>query len=108
MIRMWLDDVRDPVEHGRIGWTWVKTVEDAISLLKKGTVSEASLDHDLGIFSTLGMEHTEQTGYDVILWMEENMVYPPKGCHVHSQNPIGRQKMLRGLEAVLRRIKQRS
>jgi hypothetical protein len=42
--RLWLDDLR-PVPEG---WTWVKTVGEAISLMESGDVTEASLDHDLG------------------------------------------------------------
>jgi hypothetical protein len=69
---------------GFIGYTVVKTYEEAIELLKTGKVEKASLDHDLG---------TEKTGYDVICWMEENNVWPRNGVIVHSQNPVGKQKM---------------
>lgn len=46
-MRLWLDDVRDPVLHGAIGFHWVKTAEEAISCLRSGQVRFASLDHDL-------------------------------------------------------------
>ncbi|MDE1348062.1 cyclic-phosphate processing receiver domain-containing protein [Vibrio aestuarianus] len=38
--------------------------EEAIALLKQGTVTEISLDHDLG-------DDEHGTGYDVVLWIEE-------------------------------------
>lgn len=92
-IDMWLDDIRDPNRHGCIGWTWVKTADEAIALLGTGLVRQASLDHDLTIDQTLGREDREKTGYTVICWMEEHGVWPPKGTKVHSQNPVGRAKM---------------
>lgn len=98
-IDFWLDDLRDPARHGCIGWTWVKTADEAIALLATGRVREASLDHDLTIEQTLGQRSSEPTGYTVVCWMEENGVWPPKGVRVHSQNPAGRARM----EAVIRR-----
>lgn len=97
-IKLWLDDVRDPNEHGAIGFTWVKTAAEAIEMLKAGNVHLASLDHDLA------EEHYPwncpelppkgaKTGYDVVCWMEENDVWPPGGVRVHSQNPAGAHRM---------------
>ena len=92
-IRLWLDDVRDPIYFGYIGWTWVKTYEDAVAVLETGDVIEASLDHDLG---------NEKTGYHVVCWMEENNVYPREGAHVHSVNPVGATRMRKVLEKMRR------
>jgi hypothetical protein len=44
-IQLWLDDTRQPSR----GFTWAKTAEKAIELLKTGKVNFASLDHDLNI-----------------------------------------------------------
>lgn len=98
-VSLWLDDVRDPVRQGYVGWTWVKTADEAIALLKTGTVVRASLDHDLDMQATLGNAPTEKTGYDVVCWMEANNVWPPEGTRVHSMNPSGRARM----EAAIRR-----
>ena len=92
-INLWLDDIRDPTEYGYVGWTWVKTYDDAISLLKTGDVVRASLDHDLSLLATLGYPDKEMTGYDVVCWMEEFNVWPEEGVYVHSANPVGRQRM---------------
>ena len=81
---MWLDDRRDPREYGCPGWEWVTTAEAAIELLKTGEVEAASLDHDLG---------PTTTGYDVVLWMEENDRWPPHGVFVHSSNTSAGGKM---------------
>src|ERR1041385_6115403 len=98
--KMWLDDIRDPVKFGCIGFNWVKTVDEAIELLKTGEVVFASLDHDLSIEATMGNWKNERTGYDVVLWMEENNVWPEEGVKVHSLNPAGRQRM----EAVINKV----
>ena len=99
MIRLWLDDVRDPAAHGRVGWLWVQTAEQAIRLLKTGRVIEADLDHDLSIEATLGCpKPDEQTGYTVVCWMEENDSWPENGVHVHSMNPAGRARMMQVID----------
>lgn len=101
-MKLWLDDIRDPSYFGNLNWIWAKTADEAIELLKTGKVIEASLDHDLTIQQTLGRNDKEKTGYDVVLWMEENNVYPPNGVKVHSMNPVGRERM----EVVLNKIKK--
>lgn len=96
-IKLWLDDVRNPVIFERIGWTWVKTAQQAIDLLKEGNVEKASLDHDLAEehypWNCEDITKCKDTGYDVVCWMEENNVWPPLGVTVHSMNPVGRQRM---------------
>lgn len=98
VIRLWLDDLRDPRRFGRIGgWTWAKTYDEAIALLESCDVIEASLDHDLSISDTLGMPKGEKTGYDVVCWMEEHGVWP-KRVTIHSMNPAGAQRMRLAIE----------
>jgi len=109
---LWLDDVRTAPGYG---WITVKTADEAIEKLKTGQVEFASLDHDLadehypwnaiqdlvdpddwsfylhqypenGFFK-------EKTGYNVILWMEENNVWPTHGVRCHSMNPVGRDRI---------------
>lgn len=93
-MNLWLDDIRDPSSFGCIGYTWVKTAQEAIALLETGEVVKASLDHDLSLKATLGDWAHEETGYDVILWLEENpSFWPPRGVRVHSANTVGRQRM---------------
>lgn len=92
-IKLWLDDIRDPAQFGYIGWTWVKSADEAIALLASGRVSKASLDHDLTVRQTIGYADGEKTGYDVVRWMDEHGVWPPEGVQVHSANPTGRLRM---------------
>jgi len=89
---LWLDDRRNPVEHGAIGAVWAKTYEEAIVLLETGEVTIASLDHDLTWSQTIGLTDNEKTGYDVLCFMEEFDVWPEK-VYVHSQNASGRMRM---------------
>jgi hypothetical protein len=98
---MWLDDIRDPKNHGCADWTWVKTAHGAIQLLLTGDVTVASLDHDLGVAQSMygamgqiGPPHDTGSGYDVVLFLEEHPEYwPPEGTYVHSANPAGRARM---------------
>ena len=83
-IRLFVDDIRIPETYGLNGWTLAKTSKDAIEILKSENVVEVSLDHDLG---------DEDTGYRVILWMEENGIWPRDGIYCHSANPVGRQRI---------------
>lgn len=62
-MKVYLDDARPTPD----GWHRVYRPEEAIVLLKQGTVSEISLDQDLG-------DHEHGTGYDVLLWIEEAVV----------------------------------
>ncbi len=83
-VKMYLDDVR-PVPEG---WVGVKSVNQAIILLLTGTVTEASLDHDLGDYAKDGGD-----GYKVVDWMAEHDIWPVDGVVVHSANPVGRQRI---------------
>ena len=88
-MRIWLDDVREPVGGG---WTWLKTGEEAIEALKNNRVDEISFDHDLG---------EGITGYDVAKWIEK---MASQGAidqivwRVHSANPVGKKN----IEAAMR------
>ena len=78
----------------------VRWPEEAIALLKTGVVSELSLDHDLG-------DDQHGTGYDVLLWIEEAVVFsgfqPPR-ITIHSANPAARLRMEAALRSILGRL----
>jgi hypothetical protein len=92
VIKLYLDDERIAPE----GWVRVYWPEEVIALLKSGGVTEVSLDHDLG-------DDDHGTGYDVILWLEEQVVLngfnPPK-ISVHSANSSARLKMEAGIRSI--------
>lgn len=102
-VRLFLDDLRSPPDGS---WTVVRTVEDAIEVMRKFRVTEMSLDHDLGMCSECmqGFDgtaltcHHMKTGYDFVLWMVENEQWPEVMPMVHSMNPVGRMNMIRTIQ----------
>jgi hypothetical protein len=93
-MKVYLDDVREAPE----GWRRVWWPDEAIALLEAGDVTDISLDHDLG-------DDARGTGYDVIRWIEEAVVtrqFIPPRIVIHSANPVGRDRMQRGIEAIER------
>ena len=93
-MKVYLDDERETPA----GWTRVYWPDEAIKLLRTGCVDEISLDHDLG-------DDVRGTGYDVIGWIEEQVVtndFVPPVIRVHSANISARQKMELGISAIAR------
>lgn len=79
----------------------MKTPHEVIALLKTGAVEELSLDHDLGI----DVGGDEQTGYDVLLWIEEQIgtgaaTFTLPLLHVHSANPPAHDRMAKAIRAI--------
>lgn len=99
---LWLDDLRPAPE----GWVWAKTVAHAKVVLRSVVVDEASLDHDLGqllhpedddmrVYPSQGLE---PVGYELVMWMAEEAVWPRKSLSVHTANIVGQQRMTRVIE----------
>ncbi|MBW6123127.1 hypothetical protein KZ843_09540 [Pseudomonas aeruginosa] len=84
-MKVFLDDERSTPE----GWVRTFWPDETIELLKGGSVTELSLDHDLG-------DDDRGTGYTVLLWLEEqvalNGIVPPT-IRIHSANSSARLKM---------------
>jgi hypothetical protein len=53
-IKLWVDDIRNPVSFVGEGWHWAKTVTEAIRVLDEQDVSEVSLDHDISMKVSVG------------------------------------------------------
>lgn len=88
-MKVYLDDERCTPD----GWVRVYWPDEAIALLKTGSVTEISLDHDLG-------DDDRGTGYDVVLWIEEAVItqgFQSPKIFVHSANSSARQKMEAGI-----------
>jgi len=93
-MKVFLDDLRE----APTGWLRVCWPDEAIARLQTGTVTELSLDHDLG-------DDARGTGYDVLLWIEAAVVrdgFVPPLIHVHSANIAARQRMEAGIAAIIR------
>ena len=95
-IKVFLDDCRPTPA----GWTHARWPEDVISLLQTGNVTEISLDHDLADPFVEGQGYCssvrERTGYDVLLWIEEQVVlhdFVPPVIHIHTDNSAARARM---------------
>ncbi len=107
-MKVYLDDERKTPE----GWTRVYWPAKAIELLKTGEVTEISLDHDLADkFMAEQEKRNEITGYDVIVWMEEQAFndasFSPPEIHIHTDNPSARKKMLAGVLSIKRIVSKR-
>ena len=94
-MKVYLDDVRLAPR----GWVQCNTAESCKELLRTGTVDHLSLDHDLGGDDTYG------TGYDVLSWIEHELLnqtdwVAPQYVTVHSANPVARKRM----EMVIERL----
>ena len=106
-MKLWHDDVRPPPE----GWVWARTNAVAKELLETGSVTECSLDHDLGFHDVLRPDDpeslakvvrphglTEETGLDLVNWMVATGCVPAK-VTIHSWNPDGATVMAASLIA---------
>ena len=84
-VDLWIDDVR---ECPYIGWVWAKNYDEAIEILKTNKVRQCSIDHDLSFLQYRNMydPFTEKTGYDIVLWMEENDIWPEEVPIVHEES----------------------
>jgi hypothetical protein len=95
-MKVYLDDERNTPS----GWIRTYWPDEVIKLLKTGEVTEISLDHDLG-------DDERGTGYDVLLWIEENVVcngfIPPK-MKVHSANTSARHKMELAIKSIYNKV----
>ena len=112
-MKIWLDDEFDarkdwfPVSDGWIHCRWPLEV---IGHLQTGTVTDMSLDHDLGEGNEVPYP---RTGYDVIRWLENEVGFerwkqPLPRISFHSQNPEGKRRMEQGLKQIMRMIEKRT
>lgn len=98
-VKVFLDDER-LAPHG---WVQVRWPDEAIALLKTGSVDEISLDHDLG-------DDSHGTGYDVIVWIEEAVAlteFNPPRITVHSANPSAAERMKAGVTSIENLVRMR-
>lgn len=96
---VWVDDLRplpaDADREGGVQWAVRDKMYQAIFLLNamrndsRTEFVELSLDHDMG---------GDETTMDIVKWMAENN-YWPQTVTVHTQNPVGRENLLRALNA---------
>ena len=84
--KLWLDDCRPAPE----GWDWHFHVDDMIDDMqrlfnKNKEIEMISLDNDLG--------ECEKEGYKILDWLESLQIPITFGIHIHSANPVARERM---------------
>lgn len=97
-MKLYIDDIRPAPE----GWVLARTVDEAIDLLRSQDWDVVSFDHDMA-FSHYAREFTnEKTGNDIakllVDLVQTGTRKAPK-CHVHSMNPVGKQRIIATLVA---------
>lgn len=85
-MKLWHDDMRTPPDDT---WTVARTNAEAINLLARGDVSEASLDYQLA---------WGEDGLELAKAMAEAALVPPK-VTCHSLSPMGAEQMAEVLRA---------
>ena len=103
MIKIFLDDLRIPLDES---WIIIKSYShfvDFIVIQDFNLISEISLDHDLGLSDL----KNEKTGYDVAKWlvnysMDNNINLPI--IKVHSANPVGSLNIIKLINNYLKNI----
>lgn len=95
-MRIWIDDIR-PAPRG---FVWVKSVNEAIKLIKHMRAYDKihngnkecfkieliSIDHDAGDYVEDGGDYI-----NILNWLEiKDWSYP---IHIHTANPVGRDNM---------------
>lgn len=86
-MRLWIDDVRKPEDHGWADAHWARTAHEANNMLRTGLVTEVSFDHDLG---------TGPTAYTCATLVEQLVAEGKIPCpkwFVHSANPVGKKRI---------------
>jgi hypothetical protein len=102
--RIYLDDVRTPVDEG---WVIVRNYDEFVSTIEKigfNNIELVSLDHDLGdsamkewrtnVYKNYQLDYnniTEKTGYDCAKWLVEKWIEGEAifDVYTHSANAIG-------------------
>jgi len=123
MRRLFLDDVRNPIDcvlyrKNKIyleNWDIVRNYDEFVKyILDNGVPDVISFDHDLADehysttmndsdrYNELTNHFKEKTGNDCAKWISEYCVkngLPLPEYHIHSMNPVGRENILSTLKS---------
>lgn len=95
-MKVWLDDIHE----GPQDYIWVQSCPECIDILRRGKVTEISLDRDLGDNDENG------TGEDVLRFIELKLKLkqiPKLKIEIHTSNAVARQRM----ELAVKRMRSR-
>ena len=88
-VKLWVDDLRDAPDDT---WAVARTYDHAVRYLGETGYDKVSLrNHDLSAY--------EETGYDLAVWMTENLTAWPRVIAIHTANPIWGAQMYSVLRA---------
>lgn len=93
-MKLFMDDQWElPDRYRGTEWTYARTVEEAMGLLRanKGKVTHLSLDSDLGEGNLEGPALTAWLSEEYFANGED--FWPTEEIHIHSRNSQGRKKM---------------
>lgn len=94
-MRLYVDDLRSAPD----GWVLARTVDEAVSVLRSGQVTEMSLDYDLG--------SPNQTGLHVLQWLEVEVhsgTIRLPCMQAHSGSIVGRRRLEHRIEALVQQF----
>lgn len=95
---LFLDDERFPTDENSV---IVRTFNEAVDYVNKhGTPNHVDFDHDLGF---------GRTGYHFAIWLCDRALDGdgfPGSYDVHSQNPIGRKKIIDLMDDMYKHLSQ--
>lgn len=96
MTKIYLDDQRPAPS----GWAQARSADEAIALLRRGDVTDLSLDYDLG-------DPHFGTGLDVLDWLEravaDRRVSLPR-LTAHSGSMLGRRRLEASIDLIQERF----
>ena len=91
-MKIWLDDMRPAPD----GFVWCRSVNEAKSVIEEAERSSSveliDCDHDLGDYAQDGGD-----GIKLLDWLAERGTFYP--IALHTMNPVGRDNMLRTINA---------
>ena len=84
-------------ETAHVEFVWAKDYDEAIAALQKGKWDVVFLDHDLEDPTEYDLKMGWRDGSAIVDWIREHT--PQIDFAIcHSMNPVGRQRMMSGLE----------
>ena len=100
MVKLYLDDIRNPNQSGYKDDEWVvcrndKTFKDMFTSFDS-VVTHISFDHDIHCYDENG---DEVTGYDCVKWLcdyilDNNLDISDLTLNFHTANPVGKENMM--------------
>ena len=88
---IWLDDMRpipEEIDHSK--YVWYITAEGMIKDFSQITKHFNEIDY-ISLDNDLGADNME--GYKVLDWLESLQIDIPFGIHIHTANPVARERM---------------